>query len=116
MDQMPRSPPNVTAPAGRGAAALDALLPSEMAEKAERIGIQKAQLDTWSLLVLAVLAGAFIGFGAMLSTLVASGSHALPYGVGRLLVGGAFSLGLILVVVGGAELFTGNNLMVMAWA
>lgn len=99
-----------------GSAALDALLPSEMAEKAERIGIQKARLDVWSLLALASLAGAFIGFGAMLSTLAATGAGALPYGMARLLTGLAFSLGLILVILGGAELFTGNNLMVMAWA
>lgn len=99
-----------------GSAALDALLPGEMAEKAEQIGIEKARLDLWSLLALAILAGAFIGFGAMLSTLAATGAGALPYGLARLLTGLAFSLGLILVILGGAELFTGNNLMVMAWA
>ena len=97
--------------------AIDALLPSEMADKAERTGVQKARLDTWKLLTLALLAGAFIGFGAMFSTIVAAGSQGiLPYGVIRLLSGIAFSLGLILVAIGGAELFTGNNLMVMAWA
>jgi formate/nitrite transporter len=65
--------------------------------------------------MLGVLAGAFIAFGAMFFTLVMSGSP-LGFGPGRLLGGFAFSLGLILVVVGGAELFTGNNLIVMAWA
>jgi formate transporter len=96
---------------------LDALLPPEMADRAERIGIQKARLDIPSLLALSVLAGAFIGFGAMFSTVVAAGADGvLPFGVVRLLSGLAFSLGLILVIVGGAELFTGNNLMVMAWA
>lgn len=96
---------------------LDALLPPQMAEKAELIGVEKTRLDIGSLLTLAILAGAFIGFGAMFSTLVvAGGEGALPYGVTRFLSGIAFSLGLILVVVGGAELFTGNNLMVMAWA
>jgi len=96
--------------------ALDALLPPAMAAKAEEIGVQKTLLDTWSLLTLAVLAGAFISFGAVFSTVVGAGGAAMPYGIGRLASGFAFTLGLILVVVGGAELFTGNNLMVMAWA
>jgi formate/nitrite transporter len=64
-----------------------------------------------------VLAGAFIALGAVFSTTVAAGAAgSLPYGLTRLLVGVVFSLGLILVVVGGAELFTGNNLIVMGWA
>jgi len=93
------------------------LLPPEMAEKAERIGMEKTLLDTMSLLALAVLAGAFIAFGALFSTIVAAGADGfLSYGVVRLLAGVVFSLGLILVIVGGAELFTGNNLMVMAYA
>jgi formate/nitrite transporter len=96
---------------------VDALLPREMAAKAERIGGEKIRLDTQSLLALAVLAGAFIAFGAMLATIAAAGADGvLPYGFTRLLSGLVFSLGLILVVIGGAELFTGNNLMVMAWA
>ena len=95
----------------------DPLLPQEMALKAEQIGVAKAHLDTLSLLTLAVLAGAFIAFGAIFMTVtVAGASEALPYGAVRLLAGLVFSLGLILVVVGGAELFTGNNIMVMAWA
>jgi formate/nitrite transporter len=94
---------------------LDALLPAEMARRAEAIGARKARLDVASLLVLAILAGAFIGLGAMFATTTLVGAEALPYGVGRLLAGGVFSLGLILVVLGGAELFTGNSLMVMAW-
>jgi len=96
---------------------IDALLPPEMAAKAERIGAEKAQTGTVRLLALAVLAGAFIGFGAMASTVAAAGADgAMPYGLARLLAGVAFSLGLILVVIGGAELFTGDNLMVMAWS
>jgi formate/nitrite transporter len=66
--------------------------------------------------VLGVLAGAFIALGAAFATTVGTGGTDLPYGVLRLLVGLAFTLGLILVVVAGAELFTGNNLIVMAWA
>ena len=96
---------------------IDALLPPQMAEKAEHIGAAKARLDVLSLLTLAVLAGAFIAFGALLSTNTVAGTAGVwPFGVVRLLGGLVFSLGLILVVVGGAELFTGNNLMVMAWA
>lgn len=87
-----------------------------MARKAERIGAQKTRMDTLSLFVLAILAGAFIALGAMFSTTVLAGAEVLPFGVGRLLAGLAFSLGLILVIVGGAELFTGNTLIVMAWA
>lgn len=96
---------------------LDALLPMDMAVRAEEIGVRKAHLDPVSMLALAVLAGAFIALGAIFATTVLAGAGAsLPYGVGRLLAGVAFSLGLILVLVGGAELFTGNNLIVMAWA
>jgi formate transporter len=95
----------------------DALLPAEMAEKAELSGVRKATLDIPSSFTLAVLAGAFIALGAVFATtVVAGGSGTLPYGVLRLLAGTVFSLGLILVLVAGAELFTGNNLIVMAWA
>lgn len=96
---------------------IDVFLPPEMAEKAERIGVDKTRLDTLSLLALSILAGAFIAFGALFSLIVAAGADGiLPFGVTRLLAGVVFSLGLILVIVGGAELFTGNNLMVMACA
>jgi formate transporter FocA len=98
-------------------AQFDALIPAEMAAKAEQVGVKKAHLNPVSMFVLSVLAGAFIALGAIFSTTVAAGvGEALPYGVARLLAGLAFTLGLILVVVGGAELFTGNNLIVMAWA
>lgn len=96
---------------------IDALLPSEIARKAEAIGAQKARMEFGRLVVLAILAGAFIGLGAMFATTVLAGANgALPFGVGRLIAGAVFCLGLILVVVGGAELFTGNTLMVMALA
>lgn len=96
----------------------DALLPAEVAEKAEAVGAEKAAMPPLRAFVLAVLAGAFIALGAAFSTTVASAGAepALPYGVVRALAGCAFSLGLVLVLVGGAELFTGNNLVVMAWA
>lgn len=97
--------------------AFDALLPPAMAEKAAQIGEKKANADPMTTFGLAVLAGAFIALGAIFATTVVAGAGtALPYGVTRLLAGLVFSLGLILVVVGGAELFTGNTLIVMAWA
>ena len=99
------------APAG-----FDALPPPAMARKAEDVGVAKATMATASLFALAVLAGAFIALGALFATTAMAGGGELPYGVQRLLGGVTFSLGLILVVVAGAELFTGNNLVVMAWA
>lgn len=95
---------------------IDALIPAEMAQRAEQIGVKKANSSALRLFALAVLAGAFISLGAMFATTALAGSSALPYGVARLLAGLTFSLGLILVIVGGAELFTGNTLIVMAWA
>lgn len=96
---------------------IDALLPAGMAARAARIGVRKAQLDHLSTMALAILAGAFIALGALFSTTVVAGAgDHLPFGVIRLLAGLVFSLGLILVLVGGAELFTGNTLIVMAWA
>ena len=93
---------------------IDAWLPPEMAERAESVGVSKARLDWPTMLALGVLAGAFIALGAVFAT-VAMASP-LPYAVNGLLGGLTFCLGLILVVVGGAELFTGNNLIAMAWA
>lgn len=93
---------------------IDALLPPEMAARAEEIGVKKAALPFWSMFALAVLAGAFIGLGAIFATTTTAGST-LPYGINRLVTGLVFSLGLILVIVGGAELFTGNTLIVMAF-
>lgn len=96
---------------------LDSLLPHELAIKAEEIGVKKAQRDSLTTFILAVLAGAFIAFGAIFSTTVAADSQQiLPFEVVRLLSGVVFSTGLILVIVGGAALFTGNSLIVMAWA
>ena len=108
---------------------IDAILPATMAVRAEESGIKRAATDLLTLLVLSLLAGAFISFGAIFATTVGAGSiavatvdgattasAALPYGVVRLLIGLVFSVGLLLVIVGGAELFTGNNMIVMAWA
>ncbi|MGC1091362.1 MAG: formate/nitrite transporter family protein, partial [Pseudolabrys sp.] len=91
-------------------------MPATMALRAEESGVKRASTDPTTLLVLGVLAGAFISFGAIFATTVSAGTSALPYGVVRLLTGLVFSVGLILVIIGGAELFTGNNIIVMAWA
>jgi len=108
---------------------IDPILPSEMAVRAEVTGVRRASMDALTIFVLSVLAGAFISFGAIFATTVSAGTVAigpageaavmsatLPFGITRLLIGLVFSAGLIMVVVGGAELFTGNNLLVMAWA
>lgn len=94
---------------------IDAYTPAKMAELVECIGVKKAALPVVPTLMLGLLAGVFIAFGAMFYTLVITNQY-MGLGSARLLGGIAFSLGLILVVVGGAELFTGNNLIVMAWA
>ena len=107
---------------------IDALLPAEMALRAEKIGVSKAHMSLFTLFSLGVLAGIFIALGAVFATTVtaptmgvdpATGTPLatyLPFGISKLLGGITFCLGLILVVVAGAELFTGNNLIVMAWA
>ena len=86
-----------------------------MAVRAEQSGVKRASTDPVTVLVLSVLAGAFISFGAIFATTVTAGVG-LPYGVARLLTGLVFSVGLLMVIIAGAELFTGNNLIVMAWA
>lgn len=94
---------------------IDAYSPEEIANTVKEIGIKKANLAPLPLAVLGILAGAFVSFGAMLYTVAITDSQ-LGFGPTRLLGGMAFSLGLVLVVIAGAELFTGNNLVVMAWA
>ncbi len=93
---------------------LDAYSPRQIAVLVEDVGVAKARLPAPQTVMLGLLAGAFIAFGAMFYTLVMT-DGGLGLGPGRLLGGVAFSLGLILVIVAGAELFTGNNLIVMAW-
>ena len=92
---------------------IDAYTPKEMAARVAKAGVGKAQLDTLSMFMLAALAGAFIALGAVLYTFVVHNSS-LSLGLTQLIGGLAFCLGLILVIVAGAELFTGNNLIVMA--
>lgn len=91
----------------------DAYKPAEIAALIETAGVAKAALPLHRMGTLAILAGAFIGFGAAFWCIAMAGADP-GYGPHRLLGGAVFSLGLILVVVGGAELFTGNALMVMA--
>jgi formate/nitrite transporter len=93
----------------------DAYSPNEIAQRVQSVGVAKARLPVLTQVILGILAGGFIGLGALCFTMVASDTG-LGFAAGRLLGGVAFSLGLILVVVAGAELFTGNNLLVMAWA
>lgn len=98
------------------AASVEALLPPEMAVACEAAGAAKAARDAVALIVLGLLAGAFIALGAVFMTTVLTGAGDLPWGMARLLGGLVFSLGLILVIVGGAELFTGDSLMIVACA
>lgn len=93
----------------------DAYAPAEVAQRIETVGVAKARLATLPLLMLGMLAGAFIGLGAMFFTLIKS-DPTLGFAGSAVLGGLVFSMGLLLVVVAGAELFTGNNLLAMAWA
>jgi formate transporter len=116
-DRERRVGPAVSVPPTERPPSLDALMPPEVAAKAADIGVSKASMSALRTFGLAVLAGAFIALGAMFATTVIAGTEGqVPYGIVRLLAGLVFSLGLVLVVVGGAELFTGNNLISIAWA
>ncbi|HQR14367.1 MAG TPA: formate/nitrite transporter family protein [Nitrospira sp.] len=97
----------------------DAYPPPEIAARVCKLGLAKVNTAVPTMVALAVLAGAFISLGALFYTVtitVGNEGPTLPFGLLRLAGGITFSLGLILVVVGGAELFTGNNLIAMAWA
>ena len=93
----------------------DAFSPQQIAERVRNVGIGKVRLPLLSMVMLGLLAGAFIGLGALYYTLVVSDLQ-LSFATGRVLGAVCFSMGLLLVVVAGAELFTGNNLLAMAWA
>jgi formate transporter len=109
-DGLPIAPkPNVLA-------GIEGRLPPEIAAKAEADGIAKAAQDGVTLAVLGVLGGAFIAFGAIFSNVALTGAEALPFGIARVIAGLVFSVGIGLVLVGGAQIFTGDVLMVMAWA
>jgi len=93
----------------------DAYAPKDIALKVETVGVAKAHMATLPLVMLGLLAGAFIGLGGLFFVIVKSDAS-LSFAVSQLLGGFVFCLGLILVVIAGAELFTGNNLLAMAWA
>lgn len=93
----------------------DVYAPKEIAERVEAVCIAKASTPLLSLVMLGILAGAFIGLGSLFYVIVVS-DPSLGFAASRLLGGAVFSLGLLLVVVAGAELFTGNNLLAMGWA
>jgi formate/nitrite transporter len=118
---LPNAPPQLVT--------LETVMPATMAVLAEQNGVKRAAMDPVTLLVLSVLAGAYIAFAAIFAKTVNAGaiavvsvdgsaalSPSLPYGLSRLLMGLVFSVGILLVVIAGAELFTGNNMLVMAWA
>lgn len=94
---------------------LDAYAPDEIARRVEEVGVAKTRRPWIANAMLGVLGGAFIALGCLWFTLVAS-DGALGFAATRVVGGFVFALGLVLVVVAGAELFTGNNLLVMAWA
>src|SRR6185503_18512090 len=94
---------------------LNAYSPAEIKEAVEKVGVKKTRLPPLASFMLAMVAGGSIGLGALYYTIVASDA-AMSFATVRVLGGLVFSLGLVLVLVGGAELFTGNNLIVMAWA
>jgi len=106
-DQAPLPPPPIFN--------LSAYSPAQIKEAVETIGVKKANLPLQASFMLAIVAGGSIGLGALYYSIVASDA-ALSFATIRVVGGLVFSLGLALVIVGGAELFTGNNLIVMAWA
>ena len=93
----------------------NAYSPAEIKEAVEKVGVKKTRLPLLASFMLAIVAGGSVGFGALYYTIVAS-DQGMSFAAVRVLGGLTFSLGLALVIVGGAELFTGNNLIVMAWA
>jgi formate transporter len=98
---------------------LDAYAPAQIAMRVREVGVTKATMPVLTMFALATLAGAFVALGALFFTITMTTSttgQPPAFGLMRLAGGITFSLGLILVVVGGAELFTGNNLIAMAWA
>jgi formate transporter len=97
---------------------IDAFPPPKMASRMEGVGVTKAELRMDTMFALAILAGAFIGCGAIFCTTVVTGlgTAGVGFGIIKLLGGLVFCLGLVAVIVAGAELFTGNNLIIMAFA
>jgi len=97
------------------AVSVDPFAPGEIATRLEAASVLRAALPTRTLILLGLLGGLYIGFGGALATLVLT-DNSLGFGLGRFVAGLSFSLGLIMLIVAGGELFTGNNLMVLAYA
>jgi formate transporter len=98
-------------------AGIEGRLPPEIAGKAEIDGVAKAKQDAFTLIILGVLGGAFIAFGAIFSNVALAGTQGVvPFGLARVVAGFVFGLGLSLVLIAGGQIFTGDVLMVMAWA
>ena len=96
---------------------IEGRLPPEIAGKAEVDGVAKAKQDAFTLLTLGVLGGAFIAFGAIFSNVALAGSQGVvPFGLARVVSGLVFGVGLSLVLLAGAQIITGDVLMVIAWA
>jgi formate/nitrite transporter len=125
MNDIPKAEPD----SGPQIVTFDAILPAAMAVRAEDTGARRVAMDPLTVFILSILGGAFVAFGAIFATTVSAGnvtmigadgaaamSAGLPFGIVRLLIGLVFCVGLILVVIGGAELFTGNTMIVMGWA
>ncbi|MFO0794986.1 MAG: formate/nitrite transporter family protein [Candidatus Brocadiaceae bacterium] len=93
---------------------IDAYAPAKMADRVGLVGISKSQLSTLTTFALSILAGVFIALGAQLSMLVTHTATS-NYGLNQLVGGAAFTLALILIVIAGAELFTGNCLIAMSF-
>jgi formate/nitrite transporter len=93
----------------------NAYAPQEIALRVQAVGVKKARLPLLSQLILSLLGGAFIGMGALLYVLIHSDAG-LGFAARQVMAALSFCLGMLLVVVAGAELFTGNNLLVMARA
>lgn len=93
---------------------IDAYAPAKMADRVGQVGIAKAKLSTLTIFALSILAGVFIGLGAQLSMLVTHTATS-NYGLNQLVGGVAFTLALVLIVIAGAELFTGNCLIAMSF-
>lgn len=109
--------PNADYVAPPVAQSLEVLMPDALALAWEKLGAKKAHQTLSTQFMLGILGGAFIGIGGMFAMITVAGSEGvMAWGLSRMLMGIAFSLGLLLVVLAGAQLFTSDCLMVMAWA
>ena len=94
------------------------LSPPELAKAFVGVGVGKAKLPISKMVLLGILAGVYIGFAAHLATTVATGwtigGEAALFGLQKFFIGAVFSVGLMLVIIPGSELFTGNNLLTVA--